>query len=431
MKYLKFKNDGEIQPGAIVLLGASTKRNSKNKIGFFGSGNKFALAYLLRNGYNVNLFGGEKEIVITTKEQSLGEDTFNVIYVNDQQTSITTEFGAKWKLWQALREIYSNAVDEGGEGMEMVNSFNPTENETHYYIEMRAELLEWFSNFNSYFCENKEVLFESKFGKILKKHDAKANVYRRGIRVYETEKNSIYDYDLGSIEITEDRIVKYSWQIGEKIWSILYSCNDKEIIRNVLKNVSDSSIFENFICEYAEISSKDISAEFKEVLAEMRLCNSSMGGYLQEEEQLRTTLIPNKIFKSISHFLKDDNLANAFKVGLDGAIYREYKFSAIQLASIAKVVDFLHESKLEHLLEYPIVGGLFERKSIIGYADRKNECIVITDIGVDKGTNMILEIIIEEYIHLKHEANDNTRQFQDACIQEMVKVMKIRNTFIL
>ena len=162
MKYLKFKNKNEIVPEAIVLLGASTKRNQKGKIGFFGSGNKFALAYLLRNGYNINLFGGTKEILITTKQQKLGDETFNVIHVNGQQTSITTEFGAKWKLWQALREIYSNCVDEGDESIEIVNDFNATENETHYYIEMRAELLDWFSNFNNYFSENKQILFEIK-----------------------------------------------------------------------------------------------------------------------------------------------------------------------------------------------------------------------------------------------------------------------------
>lgn len=430
-QYLKFKNKGEITAEAIVLLGASSKRADKSKIGFFGSGNKFALAYLLRNGYNVNIFGGEKEILIETKEHSLGKDSFNVIYIDNKQTSITTEFGAKWKLWQALREVYSNCLDEGDATIEIVSELKPFENESHWYIEMRSELMDWFMNFNNYFSENKEVLFECKYGKILRKHNDKANIYRKGIKVYETDKKSIFDYDLNNIEITEDRIIKYVWNLGEKIWSIIYSCKDKEILRKVFENVSDSYLIENSSSEYASIDSKDISDECKEVLSKMRLCNANMSGYLNEEEVLSTNLIPTKVFKSFSHLLNDENLGESFKVGIDGVMYRQFEFSPIQKASLLKVESFLNEANCLNLMEYEIVGGIFENKDITGYADKKNEKIVISDIGIDKGCNYILEVIIEEYIHLKYDAKDNTRKFQNSCIQEMVKIMKIKNAFTL
>ena len=431
MKYLKFKNANEIQPAAIYLLGASTKRNQQNKIGFFGSGNKFALAYLLRNGYKVNLFGGNKEIVITTEQQFLGDQSFNVVFIDGKQTSITTEFGAKWKLWQALREIYSNCMDEGQESIEIVNSFDPCENETHYYIEMRAELLDWFSNFNNYFSENKEVIFECKYGKILKKHDQKAHIYRKGIRVYETENNSLYDYDFDEIEITEDRIVKYNWYVGEKIWKIIYSCKDKDVLRYIFNNVGNQLLIENSSTGYSDITSNEISEECKQVLKEMKLCNQSMAGYLSAEESLSTQLLPPKVFNSIMHVLDDKNKPDAFKVGVDGVIYRKFEFSEIQEQSIKKIIDFCREGNFEYLLDYDIIGGYFENKQVLGYADKKDKVIVLSDIGVDKGCNMILEIIIEEYIHLKYDANDNTRKFQDGCIAEMVKIMKIRNAFIL
>ena len=190
MNYLKFKNDGEITEEAIVLLGASTKRNQENKIGFFGSGNKFALAYLLRNKYEVNIYGGENEIKVSTTKKKLGVNVFDVITVNDKETSITTDFGAKWELWQALREIYSNAIDEGKGTIELVNEINPIKNETHYYIKIRAELIEWFGNFNNYFAENKEILFENKYGRILKKHNDVGHLYRKGISVRKTNRNS-------------------------------------------------------------------------------------------------------------------------------------------------------------------------------------------------------------------------------------------------
>ena len=67
----------------------------------------------------------------------------------------------------------------------------------------------------------------------------------------------------------------------------------------------------------------------------------------------------------------------------------------------------------------------------MGYADMKEKKIVVSEIGIDKGSNYLLEIIIEEYIHLKHNVHDETRGFQDACIQEMVKLMKTKNAFAL
>jgi hypothetical protein len=322
MNYLKFKNSGIITEEAIALLGASTKRNDDNKIGFFGSGNKFALAYLVRNNYEVKIFGGKDELVITTVESKLGDKTFDVIAINGNKTSITTEFGAKWELWQAMRELYSNALDEGEGTIELVNDIDPKEEETHYYIKMRAELTDWFGKFNNYFAENKEILFENKYGRILKKHDDKGHLYRKGISVWHSDKASLYDYDVNNIAITEDRIVAYSWQIPTKIWNILYSCTNVEIIKNVLENSANPGMLEGSISDFTDIDSSDISQEFKDTIKELRLCPANMTGYLRNDERAKTTILPSKIFKSLKQHLTDENLGKEFRVGKQGGMYR-------------------------------------------------------------------------------------------------------------
>lgn len=431
MNYLKFKNSGIITEEAIALLGASTKRNDDDKIGFFGSGNKFALAYLVRNNYEVRIFGGLEELVVTTVKKTLGENDFDVIKINGNETSITTEFGAKWELWQALRELYSNALDEGDGTLELVNEIEPKDGESHYYIKIRAEITEWFGKFNNYFAENKEVLFENKYGRILKKHDDKGHLYRKGISVWHSDKNSLYDYDVNNISITEDRIVAYSWQVPTKIWNILYSCTDKTIIRNVLENSSKPGMLEGSISDFTDIDASDISDEFKEVLRDLRVCAANMSGYLKNDERASTTILPSKIFSSLRQYLTDDNLGKEFRVGKNGSMYRVAEVDALQQANLNKVYEFLTEADYTEILEFKVVVGIFDNKNIMGYADKEKEQIVVSDIAFEKGTNYILETLIEEFIHLKYDVKDETRAFQNAMIMEMVKIMKIKNAFVL
>ena len=53
MKIIKITSKGEIDERAFSLLGASSKRDDNTKIGMFGSGLKYSLAYLLRKEIKV------------------------------------------------------------------------------------------------------------------------------------------------------------------------------------------------------------------------------------------------------------------------------------------------------------------------------------------------------------------------------------------
>jgi hypothetical protein len=69
MKYLLIENKGEIDVNGLILMGGSTKRDSQTSIGFFGSGNKYAIATLINKGINFKIFSGENEIKITKFEE--------------------------------------------------------------------------------------------------------------------------------------------------------------------------------------------------------------------------------------------------------------------------------------------------------------------------------------------------------------------------
>src|SRR6478672_7382653 len=117
MKSILIENNGEVDVLAFTLMGASSKREQEGKIGFFGSGNKYAIANLLRRGIAFKIFSGESEIAVTTENQTYREKEFKRIqFEKDGQvfpTSITTDMGPKWETWFIIRELYCNALDEG------------------------------------------------------------------------------------------------------------------------------------------------------------------------------------------------------------------------------------------------------------------------------------------------------------------------------
>jgi len=430
MNFLKIKNNGLIDVQSLTLLGASSKRGDTSKIGMFGSGNKYALAYLLRNNYQIHLYSGMSKIEITTKEAAFRDKKYDVICIDGKETSITTEFGKDWQLWQAIREIYCNSIDEGGHAIEFVNTIAPNEGETHFYIRNQSEISSFVANFDMYFSENKKVVFECSYGKIIEKTGDGLNLYRKGIRCFESTKQSIYDYDLANIEVDENRLVKYSWQVQGEIWNLIYQCTDKNVIRTILFGCHDNINIEYFTGDYNVMNPARMSDEYKEVLTELSMAPSGMAGLLNAEEQARTVILPNIIFQQAKAVVKNENLASKFKIYQKGT-YREIETSPLYNATINKAIDFFRECKYEEPLNYDIRMCIHEDKGILGLADIDESIIYLTQKCLEMGVQSVIETIIEEYIHIKYKVHDETRGFQDASIRELVNALKIKTAYLV
>jgi len=111
-KYILIQNDGEIEVNSFELIGASTKRGDEGKIGFFGSGLKYSIAYMMRNNISFKVFSGANELKFTTVKESFRNSSFDRICINGKETSYTITMGPTWtEDWFVLREIYCNALD--------------------------------------------------------------------------------------------------------------------------------------------------------------------------------------------------------------------------------------------------------------------------------------------------------------------------------
>lgn len=427
MKWIRIRNAGEIEPQALHLVGASTKRNDSSKIGQFGSGNKYALAYLLRSGYAVRVFGGEKEILLETRAESFRGQDFSVIYVGGERTSITTDMGKDWQFWQAIREVYCNALDEGGCSMDFVQSVVPVVGETHFYIDTKKDVLEFVGNFDNYFATNKRVMFECKWGRILEKTGETANVYRKGIRCYETKKTSVFDYDIPDLLIDENRLVKYNWTVEEKIWNLIFKCTDEKVIMSILHQCNSSDYLEGCISDISTINSSGASDVFKNCLKKIRIAPKGYAGLLKPDEVHQHVILPTKVFEAVRGEIGDENVGDNFKITRHGAIFRGEDMPELYRATLKQAIYFFSETGFD--IPYDIEFAVFDDKDIFGSA--VGDKIYLSDICFEKGVNEVTNTILEEYIHLKYNVMDETRAFQTAMLTEFISYMKKVNSFVI
>ena len=240
MNKIIISNQGLIVPEDLVLIGSSTKRGSTNKIGMFGSGWKYALAWLLRNNVEIEVYSGLEKIEITTKSVTHRSNELQVIVVNGKESSLTTDMGPKWTGWMALREILSNAIDEGDHKIDVI--WNPEiqlkEGITQIVVPTNNELAEVMIRYEKYFSFNRETKYSYKHGRVfLKKEESPMNVYRKGIRCYDSVIfTGKIDIDFDNIEINESRLSS-STDISSKCRLIMSEPNlHKEVFIEILKS---------------------------------------------------------------------------------------------------------------------------------------------------------------------------------------------------
>lgn len=419
MNYLKISNKGILDVEALTLLGASSKRGDNTKIGQYGSGNKYSLAYLLRNNYEVTIMAGTFQIFLTTKRKKFRDKEFDIILVDGRETSITTEFGKDWNLGQAIRELYCNAIDEGEHTMEFVKEITPESEKTSFYIKSREEITSYVSNFDDYFAENKKVLFECSYGKILEKTGKGLNLYRKGVRCMETDKTSTYDYDLSEVLIDENRLVKYTWQVPSLIWNLIYQCTDEQIIKNILNNSHNSNYIECIPSDFESVDRNLMSDEYKNVIKSIKLAPKSMSELVGSEEKLVTSILPDTIYKHATKII-DQDIDSKYKATKNG-FYVEIELNEKQQEKLNEVLNFFDENN--YTISCSIVGARFEKKHDFGFADLKNNLILISESCLEKDIKTIKKTILEHYLCLKSGIK-NTEDLTEVLIDELLTIIE-------
>lgn len=408
--------------GEIALMGASTKRGDKNTIGQFGTGNKYAIAYLLRNGFDVKIVTGGNDILITAEPVKVRGVDFDVVCFNGKRTGYTTELGYNWTLWQAIRELYANALDEGLVMFDMVYDIqydNLDKEQTYFIIQETDELQDFWLNRSNYFLMDETPIFKTIFGEIYPKKGKLARVFNNGIKVYETDKESLFDYNFYDLQLTEDRIVKHRWDVVEHIHKILATCDIPTIIRAVLNGLKDGFI-ESEMDSLFDLH--DYQDAWGVEIAKQPIFSKEFAGWLSAKEQLKTYLVPSKIYNRLINQFGNKAKPSSMQFSDTGLPYVDVDINDVRAKVLADAGDFFVDAGF--VFDYKIRIVDFKKKNILGSIDKEKDLILVSVLALDRGVDMVINTIIEEYIHLKHGVADETRGFQDAVITEFINYMK-------
>ncbi len=240
-----FQNKGLIDLRGITTFGVCAKVTD-NPIGYFGTGLKYAIAVLLREGLKVTMYHGTLKCKFTAKTQTIREQEFHIVQMNGSDLAFTTELGKNWKLWMAYRELAANAMDEEGGFVDYLGDFRgrPCNEHTTFIVEGDA--------IDKIHAEHDQIFLQSKPKWSLEGLDIHDDIggggwlYYRGIRVYELSKPAMYNYNLTcTMRLTEDRTLTSLGSAFQKMAKAIAKCDNAELIRHLL--LANQRYFESTI----------------------------------------------------------------------------------------------------------------------------------------------------------------------------------------
>lgn len=374
-----FENPGLIDLRTISTFGISVKE-SKSPIGMFGTGLKYALAVLLRTGHKVTIVRGNDTYVVTVREQDVRGKEFSMLYLNDQPLPFTTHLGHTWKVWMAYRELYSNALDEGGHVYKDQGIVVEPLSDKTYICVHGADIEAVHYERHKYFLSGTPIYS----GINAEVYEGRSDcVYYRGIRAMELEHPSLFTYNLISEhELTEDRTIKSEWYVKTEI-AQQWQASEHAAVREVL--LAPDGTYERELTFYAHFITSEAFLQYCERHASDLARLNPSAAMVFEKKRPATTFV--------SKTLNDADTAM-----LEGAL-RSLRAAGVELKHPVVVVEHLGNG---------VLGAVRNDTILISY-----ECFM-------RGDRTLIGTIYEEHVHLVYGHDDCSRAMQNHLLDRLV-----------
>lgn len=374
---VSFYNPGQIDPLAFQVMGVSVK-TGENAIGQFGTGLKYAIAGYLRTDHTVKIKSGDKTYAFDIAKKEMRGKPFDIITCNGQELAFTLDYGKHWEDWQLYRELYSNALDEGG-GAIAGNTHEDT------VIEVEGpEIGAIHSERNKYFIDSTRSPIETTDEVEIYKGNS-SKVFLKGVAVGSHGAGDFTYNILDGVDLTEDRTIKHGFQVNEILASAICQTENLDILKSVIGKQNGMESQFNFT-----YVSNECSEVFLDYLHGIFM--KSPGTQLQaglkalyvskRGEFTRKKLTPTKRQKNM----------------------------------IDKAVAFL--KKIDYEVTQPIYVVESEGDSLFGQA--KDGEIWLTHKAFEHGCQDLAQTILEEYAHNHTGHSDCTRDFQEWLFRQVM-----------
>lgn len=422
MKYLKIKNQGILDIRLVALMGGTTKANDEYKIGQFGTGLKYTLAYLIRNNIDFHIFAGKDKVDIKIETESIRDEDFNIICINGHRTSITDRMGKEWTAWMIIRELWCNALDEGGSHKETTEIVEGEEGATTFYIQVTQEIRDVIVNWHSYFVHEVEPLCSNAQTAIYPGGDS-LRIYKNGVLIKEDKKKkALYSYDLKNADINELR--EYNGSLDYPIFKCLQNASPK-VITHFIESVNDKH--HESECDYSWFES--FGQVWKDTLGEAKIIHPKALQSIKDRglniDTDAIVVVPEKLYKSLTNQFKGIGaLRVADKVN---EFYETYSSASDE--KIKQGLVILEEAEYNFSPELKFIYGVFGDKNVWAKINIDEKVVMISENIADKSLFDVVTTLVEENEHFKSGLQDCSRGFQqhfiDLYVNQLLKTNKI------
>lgn len=387
MTCIVFENPGELEHDLIGSFGVNVKE-TEGAIGWFGTGLKYALAVLARTGHEVEIQSGALRRRVGTVRKTIRGREFDFVAVDGEALPFTTELGKSWRVWMAYRELWSNAVDEGGGARRLKRVPSPRAGRTRVVV--RGEGIE------SVWSERRRYILEGEPIVSTPECDVHhgSGVFYKGILVHQPPNDMAYAYDIKTrIDLTEDRTMKYSYMASLHAYRAVGSCDDREVIERVVTAPNGS--FEGRFDYTGEILS-DAFVETVTSLSAHRRADVNPTAVREVERSAKGSAAPPPT-----------------------------ELNNVEREQLARAVALLRDVGLGPRHEIVVVDSLGADVLGAAFGDR----IFVTRRAFQMGTKYVAGTILEEHLHLKEGLLDATREMQNYLVDLAVTLAeRIRGT---
>jgi hypothetical protein len=386
-----FSNEGEIEPRAFSSFGINVK-DCDSPIGFFGTGLKYAIAVLLREGCSIKAYSGDTLIEFISAPGMFRGKEFEFCHMSVDggppiELGFTTEFGKNWDLWCAYRELACNCIDEAGDIS--VSAHEPEHVFGKTFIVVEGE------SFVREYHKRREILLEGEPAIVADEVEIRMGSsmhgYYRGVRAHDMLNGSLYTYNVRSqLELTEDRTIKEPYYFRIAIAkAIMSSVDDERFLKDVLLSSSDT--FEGAL-DYHGWGTKPSTA-FLAAIGQFSKSNVA------------------QINPSALRVWKDHTRKLTLPTRMEP--------SEVQQKMFRKAVDFCARFGFE-IENFPIVFVQSLGEGVLGLASEGT--IFVTERVFHQGTKQLASTLIEEYLHLKYGYKDCSRELQTYLFDRIVSM---------